>query len=135
MELKSLLFPNLIKMLIIKDGVLKIEKFNGSIKEIEISEIRKIYILKSNNNYNKINLITIIAVLLCFYFIDNFKTLLFLLSIFTSIYVAIIVTLKNRPKILYLKFKNKSTYSVKFNTKIKDLVLKMIWEIKNNNNL
>jgi hypothetical protein len=135
MKLKSLLFPDLIKILTIKDGILKIEKNKGSIKEFEISEIQKIHVVKSNKNYKLLNFIILLAVFLFLFYRDNFKTTLLLTTIFTSIAVVFILFLKNNTKILFIKFKNKSTYSVKFNASIKALVLKIIWEIKNKNNL
>lgn len=135
MKLKSLLFPNLIKMLIIKDGILKIEKFNGSIKEFEISEILKIHIVNRSKNNRFINLFTIIAVLSFLYYIGNLKILLLLISLFTSIAVVFMVSAKNKPKIIYFKFKNKSTYYVKFDNEIRDLALKIIREIRKNNNI
>jgi hypothetical protein len=130
-----LLFPDLIKILIIEDGVLKINKLNGAIKEFEISEIRKIHIINRNNNPKILNLIVIIAVLLSIYFMDNLNTLLWLIIIFTCIAAIFVIFEKNKPKILYIKFNNKSTYSVKFNSEIKDLVLKVIWEIRNINKI
>jgi len=134
MELKKLLLPHLIKILTIKDGVLKIEKFDGSIKEIEISEIRKIHIVNSQKKYKLINLVTIIAVLLSIFYFNNIKKFLLLMGIISSICLFYIVFEKNKAKILYIKLQNKTTYLFKFNTKIKDLVLSVIWEIRKKNN-
>jgi hypothetical protein len=135
MKLKSIFFPNFIKRIENKDGVLKIEKFKGSIKEFEISEIRKIYIVDKNKNNYFLNMIIIIAVLLAVFYIDNLKTPQFLIIILTIIFSVFIIILKNNTKTLCIKFKNKSTYFVKFNTQIKGLVLKIIWGIREINNL
>jgi hypothetical protein len=135
MKLKSIFFPNFIKRIENKDGVLKIEKFKGSIKEFEISEIRKIYIVDKNKNNYFLNMIIIIAVLLSVFYIDNLKTPQFLIIILTIIFSVFIIILKNNTKTLCIKFKNKSTYFVKFNTQIKGLVLKIIWGIREINNL
>ena len=81
MSVKSVFFPNFIKRIENKDGVLKIEKFKGSIKEFEISEIRKIYIVDKNKNNYFLNMIIIITVLLSVFYIDNLKTPQFLIII------------------------------------------------------
>ena len=135
MSVKSVFFPNFIKRIENKDGVLKIEKFKGSIKEFEISEIRKIYIVDKNKNNYFLNMIIIITVLLSVFYIDNLKTPQFLIIILTIIFSVFIIILKNNTKTLCIKFKNKSTYFVKFNTQIKGLVLKIIWGIREINNL
>jgi hypothetical protein len=135
MKLKSGVFPNYIKRIENKDGVLKIEKFKGSIKEFKISEIRKIYIVDKNKNNYFLNIIIIIAVLLSVFYMDKLNTLQFLIIIFTIIYSVFMIILKNKTKILCIKFKNKSNYYIKFSVNIKALVLKMIWEIREQNTL
>lgn len=135
MILKSVLFPNFIKGIENKDGVLKIEKFKGSIKEFEISEIQKIYIVDKNKNHYFLNMIIIIAVLIGVFYIDYLKKPQLLIIILTIIFSVFIIILKNNTKTLCIKLKNKSTYFVKFNTQIKGLVLKIIWGIRERNNL
>ena len=85
MSVKSVFFPNFIKRIENKDGVLKIEKFKGSIKEFEISEIRKIYIVDKNKNNYFLNMIIIITVLLSVFYIDNLKTPQFLIIILNRV--------------------------------------------------
>jgi len=84
MKLKSLLFPELIKIVIIKDGVLEIRNYNGSTKDIQISEISKIYIKNRNSKRYPIYGIAILLVVITINYSDYFEILILTSILFIS---------------------------------------------------
>jgi len=131
MKLKSLLFPDLIKILIIKDGVLVIKNYNGSVKDIQISEISKIYL---ENRNIKLYLFygLIIFLLTASIFNPDYLEILIASSIILLVTFFVLNRyVKFKSKFLIIKFKkNKLVYSCKFNSNNKELVLRTIREVK-----
>jgi len=133
MKLKSLLFPDLIKIVIIEDGLLKIRNYNGTIKEIEISEIGKIYIENRNSKRYLVYSFTILLVALSIYFSDYFEILILTSILFVSTFLNRFVKLKSKFLVVELK-KSRSVYSCKFNSMQKETILSSIRKVKSINN-
>jgi hypothetical protein len=133
MKLKSLLFPDLIKIVIIEDGLLKIRNYNGTIKEIEISEIGKIYIENRNSKRYLVYSFTILLVALSIYFSDYFEILILTSILFASTFLNRFVKLKSKFLVVELK-KSRSVYSCKFNSMQKEMILSSIRKVKSINN-
>jgi len=133
MKLKSLLFPDLIKIVIIEDGLLKIRNYNGTIKEIEISEIGKIYIENRNSKRYLVYSFTILLVALSIYFSDYFEILILTSILFASTFLNRFVKLKSKFLVVELK-KSRSVYSCKFNSTQKETILSSIRKVKSINN-
>jgi len=133
MKLKSLLFPDLIKIVIIEDGLLKIRNYNGTIKEIEISEIGKIYIENRNSKRYLVYSFTILLVVLSIYFSDYFEILILTSILFASTFLNRFVKLKSKFLVVELK-KSRSVYSCKFNSTQKETILSSIHKVKSINN-
>ena len=133
MKLKSLLFPDLIKIVIIEDGLLKIRNYNGTIKEIEISEIGKIYIENRNSKRYLVYSFTILLVALSIYFSDYFEILILTSILFVSTFLNRFVKLKSKFLVVELK-KSRSVYSCKFNSTQKETILSSIRKVKSINN-
>lgn len=131
MKLKSLLFPDLIKILIIKDGVLKLKNYDGSEKDIQISEIGKIYIENRSTKLYFFYSINILLIALSLIYPDYFEILIATSIILLVTFFIINRYVKFKSKFLIIKFKkNKSVYSCKFNSNNKELVLRTIREVK-----
>ncbi len=135
MKLKSLLFPDLIKILIIKDGVLKLKNYDGSEKDIQISEIGKIYIENRSTKLYFFYSINILLIVLSLIYPDYFEILIATSIILLVTFFIINRYVKFKSKFLIIKFKkNKLVYSCKFNSNNKELVLRTIREVKSNKN-
>ena len=131
MKLKSLLFPDLIKILIIKDGVLKLKNYDGSEKDIQISEIGKIYIENRSTKLYFFYSINILLIVLSLIYPDYFEILIATSIILLVTFFIINRYVKFKSKFLIIKFKkNKLVYSCKFNSNNKELVLRTIREVK-----
>lgn len=135
MKQKSLLFPDLIKILIIKDGVLKLKNYDGSEKDIQISEIGKIYIENRSTKLYFFYSINILLIVLSLIYPDYFEILIATSIILLVTFFIINRYVKFKSKFLIIKFKkNKLVYSCKFNSNNKELVLRTIREVKSNKN-
>ena len=131
MKLKSLLFPDLIKILIIKDGVLKLKNYDGSEKDIQISEIGKIYIENRSTKLYFFYSINILLIVLSLIYPDYFEILIATSIILLVTFFIINRYVKFKSKFLIIKFKkNKLVYSCKFNSINKEMVLRTIREVK-----
>ena len=131
MKLKSLLFPDLIKILIIKDGVLKLKNYDGSEKDIQISEIGKIYIENRSTKLYFFYSINILLIVLSLIYPDYFEILIATSIILLVTFFIINRYVKFKSKFLIIKFKkNKLVYSYKFNSNNKEMVLRTIREVK-----
>ena len=131
MKLKSLLFPDLIKILIIKDRVLKLKNYDGSEKDIQISEIGKIYIENRSTKLYFFYSINILLIALSLIYPDYFEILIATSIILLVTFFIINRYVKFKSKFLIIKFKkNKLVYSCKFNSNNKELVLRTIREVK-----
>jgi len=131
MKLKSLLFPDLIKILIIKDGVLKLKNYDGSEKDIQISEIGKIYIENRSTKLYFFYSINILLIVLSLFYPDYFEILIATSIILLVTFFIINRYVKFKSKFLIIKFKkNKLVYSCKFNSINKEMVLRTIREVK-----
>ncbi len=131
MLLNYLFFPNLIKKMDTKDGVLSIKKHNDLVKEIQISEISKIYIENRISKLYFIYGIIIILVLLSFLFIEYFEILIISSIILLSTFLVVNRSLKYKSKFLIIEFKkNKKVNSFKFKSNNKEHILKIIRIVK-----
>jgi hypothetical protein len=129
MKLKSLLYPDLIKIVIIEDGLLKIRNYNGTTKEIEISEIGKIYIENRNSKRYFVYGFSILLVALSIYFSDYFEILILTSILFVSTFLNRFVKLKSKFLVVELK-KSKSVYCYKFISNQKETILSTIRKVK-----
>jgi hypothetical protein len=126
-----LLFPDLIKILIIKDGVLKLKNYDGSEKDIQISEIGKIYIENRSTKLYFFYSINILLIVLSLFYPDYFEILIATSIILLVTFFIINRYVKFKSKFLIIKFKkNKLVYSCKFNSINKEMVLRTIREVK-----
>lgn len=107
MKLKSLLFPDLIKILIIKDGVLKLKNYDGSEKDIQISEIGKIYIENRSTKLYFFYSINILLIVLSLIYPDYFEILIATSIILLVTFFIINRYVKFKSKFLIIKFKKK----------------------------
>jgi len=130
MKLKSLLFPDLIKIMTIKDGLLKIRNYNGSIKEIKIAEIGKIYIENRNRKRYFIYGFNTIPAILSIFFTNYFEILISISVVLMLTFIVINRFVNFKSKFLVIKFKNNLVYSFQFKSNKKEQVLKIISEIK-----
>ncbi len=131
MLLNYLFFPNLIKKMDTKDGVLSIKKHNDLVKEIQISEISKIYIENRISKLYFIYGIIIILVLLSFLFTEYFEILIISSIILLSTFLVVNRSLKYKSKFLIIEFKkNKKVNSFKFKSNNKEHILKIIRIVK-----
>ncbi len=131
MLLNYLLYTNLIKKMETKDGVLSIKMYNDLVKEIQISEISKIYIENRISKLNFIYVIIIILILLSFVFTEYFEILILSSIILLSTLLVVKRLLIYKSKFLIIQFKkNKTLNSYKFKSNNKEPVLKIIREVK-----
>lgn len=130
MKLKSLLFPDLIKIMTIKDGLLKIRNYNGTIKEIKIAEISKINIENRNSKLNLIYGFNTIPAILSIFYTNYFEILISTSVVLMLIFIVINRFVNFKSKFLVIKFKNNLVDSFQFKSNNKEQVLKIIREIK-----
>jgi len=133
MILKHSLFPNFIREITIEDDKLIIINVYGSKKEIQISEIRKIYINNSNKNHYLIYTTIILAVLFSFYYAETLKIKIVLTIFFFTIFLIMKEFITFKTKFLLIKFNDKSIYTNRFKSNNKEEILKIIWKIKDVN--
>ena len=131
MNLKKTILFNKIKNISIEDSIVKINDTNEIENKFSVMLIQKIYLKahKQNKYLFYFILITITTAIVMF-----FASLKLALGIVAMFIVAMFIAkfLLNKKKyILYIKSKEKNTiYSIPFNTKRKEEILKVIWEIK-----
>ena len=122
---------NKIKNISIEDSIVKINDSNEMENEFSVMMIQKIYLKAHRQNAYLIyfSLIVIIAAIVVFYVSLKLAlgiALLLIVSMFTTIF-----SLNKKKYILYIKSNGNNTiYSIPFNTKRKEEILSVIWEIK-----
>ena len=128
MTLNPLLLTKIVKKIKIKDGVLTINESNSK-KEFQISEIHKAYIQNRKTKLNWPYFISLFLALISICYYDIFEILIIITILITTILV--IVDRFTKYKTLLIILKNNSIYSFRFNSQIKEDILKIIWEIRN----
>ena len=131
MNLKKTMPFNKIKNISINDSIVKINDSNEIENEFSVTTIQKIYLKahKQNKYLFYLSLLALIVVIVAFQVSLKLTlgiTFLLIVSIFISE-----LSWKQKKYTLYIKlYKNNNIYSIPFNTKRKEEVLKIIWEIK-----
>ena len=131
MNLKKIMSFNKIKNISIEDSIVKINDTNKIENEFSVMMIQKIYLKAHKQNVYLIyfSLIVILAGIIVFYL--SLKLALGLIFILiVSMFIAKI-SLNQKKYMLYIKSNgDKNIYSIQFNTKRKEEILNVIWEIK-----
>lgn len=131
MNFKKTMSLNKIKKISIEDSIVKINDTNEIENEFSVMMIQKIYLKAHKQNLYLIyfSLITIIAAIVIFYVPLKLAFGILFLLIVTMVVAKF--SLNKKKYVLYIKSNgNNNIYSIQFNTKRKEEILNVIWEIK-----
>jgi hypothetical protein len=122
---------NRIKNISIENCNVKINDNNEIEKKFSIKQIQKIYLKTHKQNLFLIYfcLITLISVLIVFYY--SIKLVILLLIVLIISMLIIKLSFNKKKYFLYIKLTDTNNiYSIQFHTKKKEEILNVIWEIR-----
>lgn len=131
MNIKKSIQSNKIIDISIENSIVKIKDNNAKKNEFSIIEIQKIYLKAHKSNiyliyYSLIVLLTALIIPLI-----SFEMIIGFLTIFIITIVLVEFSLNQKKYFLYIKLSdNNNIYSIRFNTKKKDEILNIIWQIR-----
>ena len=131
MNIKKSIQSNKIIDISIENSIVKIKDNNERKKEFSITEIQKIYLKAHKSNLYLIycSLISILTILIIP--LISFEQIIEFLTILIFTIVIIKFSLNQKKYFLYIKSSdNNNIYSIRFNTKKKDEILNIIWQIR-----
>ena len=130
MNLKKTILFNKIKNISIEDSIVKIKDTNEIENKFSVMLIQKIYLKahKQNKYLFYFTFIAIIAAIGVFYV--SLKLALGMAFLLVVAMFIAMFTLNQKKYTLYIKSNENNIYSIPFNTKRKEEILSVIWEIK-----